>query len=67
MPKRKVLFVMGYCKLCPEKELKLYGITGVGIRRHQRACREAGCWHPPVYRFPQTGENTEEGDVASPE
>lgn len=45
-------WIYGYCKLCREKELELFNYIGkpvVGIRMHRRACKEAGCLHPPDY------------------
>jgi hypothetical protein len=44
--------VWGYCKLCREKEIELYRtVLTRGVRKHEEACRQAGCGHPPVYRF----------------
>lgn len=42
--------VAGYCDLCRAKEMELYGtvLSTVG-KRHERACREAGCRHPALY------------------
>jgi hypothetical protein len=42
--------VKGYCALCRAKEIELYGnVLGTTGKRHERACREAGCRHPAVY------------------
>jgi hypothetical protein len=42
--------VAGYCKLCREKELELYGdIISQAGPRHTAAVREAGCRHPADY------------------
>jgi hypothetical protein len=45
----------GYCKLCREKEVELYGkvLNSAGLR-HEAACRAAGCQHPAWY--PVTGQ-----------
>jgi hypothetical protein len=52
MTKRKPFVLKKYCLLCTEKELELYGNLRAGMLKHHRACREAGCKHPPVVRLP---------------
>src|SRR4051812_19444865 len=43
--------LIGYCKLCRAKEIELYGtVLNTAGPRHARACREAGCDHPPVVK-----------------
>jgi hypothetical protein len=40
----------GYCQLCRSKEMEWYGITLARTPdQHIRACRAAGCEHPPYY------------------
>jgi hypothetical protein len=45
-------FWPGYCQLCREKEVELYGEVldwdevDDCVEKHERACREAGCRHP---------------------
>jgi len=42
--------VAGYCKLCRAEEIKVYGeVLNTWDDRHQRACFDAGCEHPPYY------------------
>jgi hypothetical protein len=60
----------GYCLLCRRKEMELYGtvISGVPVikgkvDKHQKACRLAGCKHPPFYRVPHVPRpNRSKGD-----
>lgn len=41
----------GYCKLCREKEVELYGTVLVisDLAKHEDACKQAGCRHPAFY------------------
>lgn len=40
----------GYCQLCRQKEIELYGmVLDSGDYRHLKACEAAGCCHPPYY------------------
>lgn len=42
----------GYCALCRAKEIELFGtVLNTCGPRHVRACREAGCLHPPYYSY----------------
>jgi hypothetical protein len=45
---RKIARAAGYCKLCREKEIELYGTLVTG-KRHTKACLAAGCGHPFWY------------------
>jgi hypothetical protein len=40
----------GYCTLCRAKEIELFGtVLNSSGSDHLRACKEAGCVHPPYY------------------
>lgn len=42
--------IAGYCKLCRAEEIRVYGtVLCVPDDRHERACYDAGCKHPPHY------------------
>jgi hypothetical protein len=50
--------VTGYCELCRRKEVELFGsVLNTAGPRHARACREAGCRHPPWYNMEREPQN----------
>jgi hypothetical protein len=48
----------GYCKLCREKELEMYGTLVDAGARHTAAVKAAGCWHPADYPVKDCQERT---------
>lgn len=42
----------GYCQLCRAYEIDQYGtVLNTADARHERACKKAGCKHPPFYEL----------------
>ena len=50
---RKPKRLAGYCLLCRQKEIELYGtVLNDSGPRHIKACLAAGCLHPAFYELP---------------